>query len=131
MLKKTCILIIFRMFNKMFQKCFIIVSPNSFTTPRPKVRVEVNHMDGAKKIAVAVLTAALVALGVAVAYGYYVSTAVPSKNGAYGGYGTYGSNAPYGSYGAYGNAGPYGNNYGQWGGCMGGGGMGGYGMGLR
>jgi hypothetical protein len=112
------------------------------------VMVEVKCMDGTKKIAVAVLTVALVALGVAVAYGYYVSTAVPSNYGAYGtygpygnsapnGYGAYGSTGPYsnygpnGSYGPYSNAGPYGNNYGQWGGHMGGGMMGGYGMGMR
>jgi hypothetical protein len=85
----------------------------------PKIRVEVNQMDGTKKIAVAVLIAALFALGVAVAYGYYVSTAVPSNYGAYD------------NYGSYGNTGPYGNNYGQWGGYIGGGMMGGYGMGMR
>ena len=106
-------------------------------------------MDGTKKIAVAVLIAALFALGVAVAYGYYVSTAVPSNYGAYDNYGTYGSGAPsngygayssmgpygtydpYGGYGSYGNTGPYGNNYGQWGGYMGGRMMGGYGIGMR
>jgi hypothetical protein len=101
-------------------------------------------MDGTKKIAVAVLTVALVALGIAVAYGYYVNTTVPSNYGAYGSYGTYGSSTPngygaygsaepygtygpYGGYGSYGNAGPYGNSYGQWGGGM----MGGHGMGMR
>ena len=106
-------------------------------------------MDGTKKIAVAVLLVALVALGVAVAYGCYVSTAVPNNYGAYGNYGTYGNNAPnngygpygstgpysnyypYGSYGPYDNTGPYGNNYGQWGGHMGGGMMDGYGMGIQ
>jgi hypothetical protein len=93
--------------------------------------VEVNQMDGIKKIAVAVLVSALVALGVAVAYGYYVSTAVPSNYGAYGNYGTYGSSTPNNGYGAYGSTGPYGNSYGQWGGNMGGGMMGGYGMGMR
>lgn len=118
-------------------------------------------MDGTKKIAATILVTALIALGIVVAYGYYVSARVPNY-GAYGNsypntnYGPYGNNAPYnapnnnygqygygntgpynnygpysGSYGPYGNSGTY-NNYGPYGNYpYGGGMMDGFGMGMR
>jgi len=77
-------------------------------------------MENTKKAVIVLMVLALVALGTAVAYSYYVNTSASRNYGAYGNYGPYGNTGPYGSYSEgesgrqYGSYGPYGS-YAPWG----------------
>jgi hypothetical protein len=95
--------------------------------------LEMNQMNRAKKIVIAVLAVALVLIGVATAYAYYASARVYGYSGAYGYNSPYGTSGSYGYYGPYNNAGSYGSYgsygyYGRWGGGCGH--MGGFGRGM-